>query len=74
MPALKTPAVAAPALAKMREVEVMLAEVFIYAHQVLIAKYAIEQGEYIVGRDATCHIIAEADQVARHHDHTRAAL
>jgi serine/threonine protein kinase len=45
----------------------MLAEVFIYAHQVLIAKYAIEQGEYIVGRDATCHIIAEADQVARHH-------
>jgi serine/threonine protein kinase len=45
----------------------MLAEVFVYAHQVLIAKYAIEQGEYIVGRDATCHIIAEADQVARHH-------
>src|SRR6476619_5877679 len=47
--------------------DVMLAEIFVSANQLLLAKYAIEQGDYISGSDATCHIVVEAEQVARHH-------
>jgi pSer/pThr/pTyr-binding forkhead associated (FHA) protein len=47
--------------------DVMLAEIFVSANQLLLAKYAIEQGDYIIGSDATCHIVVEAEQVARHH-------
>jgi serine/threonine protein kinase/predicted negative regulator of RcsB-dependent stress response len=45
----------------------LLAEVHVYASGSLIAKFAVEPGEYIIGRDATCHIVVDADQVARHH-------
>lgn len=45
----------------------MLAEVHVYVDGTLAHKYAIEPGEYIIGRDATCHVVVEADQVSRHH-------
>jgi serine/threonine protein kinase len=44
-----------------------LAEVFVYVQGEQVAKYAIEPGEYIIGRDATCHLVVEAEQVSRHH-------
>ena len=47
--------------------EKVLAEVQIYARQQLIANYEIEHGEYIIGRDASCDLIVEADEVSRHH-------
>jgi len=49
------------------ELKPLLAEVDVYAEGQHLRKYAIEPGEYIVGRDATCHIVVEADQVSRHH-------
>ncbi|MEQ1858796.1 MAG: protein kinase [Chthoniobacteraceae bacterium] len=45
----------------------LLAEVHVYVDGVLAHKYAIESGEYIVGRDATCHVVVDAEQVSRHH-------
>ncbi len=45
----------------------LLAEVHVYVDGQLAHKYAIEPGEYIIGRDATCHIVVEAEQVSRHH-------
>src|SRR5688572_6098212 len=47
--------------------EAIGAEVFVYSNQSLLAKFAIEHGEYIVGRDAACHILVDADEVSRHH-------
>ena len=47
--------------------EQLLAEVFVYVGQELIAKYSIEHGEYIIGRDALCPIMVDADLVSRHH-------
>lgn len=47
--------------------EKVLAEVRIYARQQLIASYAIEHGEYIIGRDATCDLMVDAEEVSRHH-------
>jgi predicted component of type VI protein secretion system len=49
------------------EAEAILAEVHVYSKTELIAKYAIEHGEYIIGRDASCHIVVEAEEVSRHH-------
>lgn len=43
------------------------AEIFVYVGQDLIAKYSIEHGEYIIGRDASCPVVVDADQVSRHH-------
>lgn len=43
------------------------AEIFVYVGQELKAKYAIEHGEYIIGRDASCPVRIEADLVSRHH-------
>jgi serine/threonine protein kinase len=43
------------------------AEVFVYVGQNLIAKYSIEHGEYIIGRDQSCPIVIDADLVSRHH-------
>ena len=43
------------------------AEIFVYIGQELKAKYAIEHGEYIIGRDASCPIAIDADLVSRHH-------
>lgn len=45
----------------------LLAEIHVYVSGELIAKYAIEHGEYIIGRDASCPINVEADLVSRHH-------
>src|SRR6201989_2563015 len=45
----------------------ILAEVFVYVGQDLVAKYAIEHGEYIIGRDASCPVVVDADLVSRHH-------
>jgi len=47
--------------------EQLLAEIFVYVGQDLIAKYSIEHGEYIIGRDASCPIVVDADLVSRHH-------
>jgi serine/threonine protein kinase len=49
------------------ETEAILAEVHVYSKTELIAKYAIEHGEYIIGRDASSHIVVEAEEVSRHH-------
>ncbi len=45
----------------------LLAEVYIYVGQEQTAKYSIEHGEYLIGRDETCHIVINADRVSRHH-------
>jgi serine/threonine protein kinase/tetratricopeptide (TPR) repeat protein len=45
----------------------LLAEVLVYVDGDLAQKYEIQPGEYIIGRDATCHILADAEQVSRHH-------
>ena len=44
-----------------------MAEVHVYSKTEPLRKYAIEHGEYIVGRDSSCHIVVEADAVSRHH-------
>ncbi len=44
-----------------------MGEIIVYSNQKLLAKYAIEHGEYIIGRDLTCHIMVDADEVSRHH-------
>lgn len=49
------------------EQEEILAEVWVYVGSTFIAKYAIEHGEYTLGRDASCHIPLRADQVSRYH-------
>ena len=59
-----SPERSSPALAKN---EAILAEVHVYSKTELLRKYAIEHGEYIVGRDSSCHIVVEADAVSRHH-------
>jgi serine/threonine protein kinase len=47
--------------------EQILAEVWIYVGGELAQKYAIEHGEYIIGRDPSCPIVVNAEEVARHH-------
>lgn len=47
--------------------EEILAEVWVYVGQELAEKFAIEHGEYIIGRDPNCHITIDADQISRHH-------
>ena len=47
--------------------EQMLAEIQAFVGQTLIAKYTIEHGEYIIGRDTACPIFVDADLVSRHH-------
>src|SRR6478735_885061 len=49
------------------EQEQLLAEIHVFVGSELIAKYAIEHGEYIIGRDASCPVVVEADLVSRHH-------
>jgi serine/threonine protein kinase len=43
------------------------AEVCVYVGLDSAAKYEIQQGEYIIGRDPSCHIVVEADGVSRRH-------
>ena len=45
----------------------LLAEVYVYIGQDLLAKYSIEHGEYLIGRDENCHICIDADRISRHH-------
>ena len=45
----------------------LLAEIYVYVGQEQTAKYSIEHGEYLIGRDESCHIIINADRVSRHH-------
>ena len=45
----------------------LMAEVRVYSHTGLLRKYKIEHGEYIIGRDSSCHIVVDADAVSRHH-------
>lgn len=45
----------------------VLAEVDVFVGNEEKARFAVEPGEYIVGRDSTCHIVVDADQVSRHH-------
>ena len=47
--------------------EPILADVFVFINQTLKEKFAIEQGEYILGRDPTCHMVIDVDEVSRHH-------
>ena len=47
--------------------DAIIAEVHVYSATELLKKYAIEHGEYIVGRDSSCHIVVDADAVSRHH-------
>jgi serine/threonine protein kinase len=47
--------------------EQLLAEIHVFVGSELIAKYAIEHGEYIIGRDASCPVVVDADLVSRHH-------
>jgi serine/threonine protein kinase len=45
----------------------VLAEIDVFVGNEEVAKFAIEPGEYIIGRDSTCHVVIDADQVSRHH-------
>jgi len=47
--------------------EQLLAEIHVFVGSELIAKYAIEHGEYIIGRDSSCPVVVDADLVSRHH-------
>ena len=47
--------------------EVLRAEVDIFVGAEKIAKYSLEHGEYLIGRDASCPIFVDADNVSRHH-------
>ena len=49
------------------EPEVLQAEVDVFVGGEEIAKYSIEHGEYLIGRDASCPIFVDADNVSRHH-------
>jgi serine/threonine protein kinase len=45
----------------------IFAEIDVFVGNEEVAKFAIEPGEYIIGRDSTCHVVIVADQVSRHH-------
>src|SRR4051812_21943886 len=45
----------------------LMAEIYVYVGQELKGKYAIEHGEYLIGRDSGCNIVIEAERVSRHH-------
>jgi len=49
------------------ETEVLRAEVDVYVGGEELAKYSIEHGEYLIGRDTSCPIFVDAENVSRHH-------
>ncbi len=49
------------------EPEVLRAEVDVFIGAEEVAKYSIEHGEYLIGRDASCPIFVDAENVSRHH-------
>ncbi len=57
----------APALVPGAASEQLVAEVFVYVGPDFVAKYALEHGEYLLGRDEGCHIPLRAERVSRHH-------
>jgi serine/threonine protein kinase len=54
-------------VAKLAAPTPLLAEIYVYVGGEQTAKYSIEHGEYLMGRDAGCHIPIEADRISRHH-------
>ncbi|MCE9609664.1 MAG: protein kinase [Chthoniobacter sp.] len=46
---------------------VLRAEVDVFVGAEEIAKYAVEHGEYLIGRDTSCPIFVDAENVSRHH-------
>ncbi len=49
------------------EIEVLRAEIDVFVGGEVLAKYSIEHGEYLIGRDASCPIFVDAENVSRHH-------
>jgi serine/threonine protein kinase len=47
------------------------AEVLVYVGEENVAKYSLTQGEYTIGRDASCQICIDAPGVSRHHARLR---
>ncbi len=47
--------------------EVLQAEVDVFVGGNELAKYSIEHGEYLIGRDSSCPIFVDAENVSRHH-------
>jgi serine/threonine protein kinase len=47
------------------------AEVLVYVGEENVAKYSLTQGEYLIGRDASCQICIDAPGVSRHHARLR---
>jgi serine/threonine protein kinase len=62
MPELENPEPGDPAAP-----EEILAEIWVYVGQELSAKFSIQHGEYVIGRDPNCHIAIDADRISRHH-------
>ncbi len=49
------------------EAEAVSAEVDVLVGGEAIAMYTVSHGEYLIGRDASCPIFVDADDVSRHH-------
>ena len=49
------------------EAEVVSAEVDVLVGGAVIAMYTVAHGEYLIGRDASCPIFVDAENVSRHH-------
>ncbi len=49
------------------DLEALRAEINVFVGEEEIAKYSIEHGEYLIGRDAACPIFVDAANVSRHH-------
>ena len=64
---LLTPSTTSPSTAAAAKPDAILAEVLVYSGQTLLASYAIEQGEYIIGRDSVCQIHVDANEVSPRH-------
>src|SRR6266436_1373407 len=42
-------------------------EVLVSKDAATLARYVIEPGEYLIGREAACNIVVDADRVSRRH-------
>ena len=45
----------------------LLAEIQVFTGADTVTKFSIPHGEYLIGRDESCHIPIDADRVSRHH-------
>ncbi len=66
-PIPKTPDIKTPSIATEEGPDQLLAEITVHVGADEIAKYSISHGEYLIGRDESCHISINADRVSRHH-------